>query len=130
MDIETSTDDVTLPVRAQLEGYNARDIEAFMLWWTDDCQYYAFPSTLLASGVDEIRARHVTRFQEPNLFGKLLSRVTVGNVVVDHETVIRTFPEGPGEVDVICIYEIERGKIHKAWFKSGQPRLYSENAIG
>jgi len=78
---------------------------------------------LLAANVAEIRARHVERFKEPDLHGELLSRIVVGNVVVDHETVTRTFPEGKGEVDVICIYEIEHGKIAKAWFKMGERRL-------
>ncbi len=117
-------DEITRPVRQQLEAYNSHDIEAFMQWWAEDCQYYAFPATLLASGASEIRARHVERFKESNLFGRLLSRITVGNVVVDHETVTRSFPEGPGEVDVICIYEIDGGKIAKAWFKMGTPRLF------
>ena len=36
----------------------------------------------------------------------------------------RTFPEGPGEIDVIAIYEVENGKIAKAWFKQGSPRLH------
>lgn len=115
--------DPALPVQKQLEAYNARDIEAFMPWWADDCQFYAFPSTLLANGAEEIRSRHVIRFQEPDLFGKLLSRTVLDNLVVDHETVTRNFPEGPGELDVICIYEIENGKIAKAWFKQGTPRL-------
>ena len=110
-------------VQMQLEAYNARDIESFMQWWAADCAYYAFPDTQLAHGADEISARHVERFKEPNLFGKLLYRSVIGNVVVDHETVRRTFPEGTGEVDVICIYEIADGKIAKAWFKVGTPRL-------
>lgn len=120
--------DVTFPVRMQLDAYNAKDIEGFMQWWADDCQYYAFPSTLLASGADEIRERHLARFAEPDLFGRLIARMTVGNMVVDHETVTRNFPEGRGEVDVICIYEIESGKIAKAWFKLGTPRLHSTAA--
>jgi hypothetical protein len=107
----------------QLEAYNARDIDAFMLWWADHCEYYAFPSTSLASGVAAIRERHVERFKEPDLSGKLLTRIVVGNMVVDQETVQRNFPEGRGEVDVICIYEIEVGKIIKAWFKMGERRL-------
>lgn len=111
------------PVAGQLEAYNARDIEAFMPWWAEDCRYYAFPDTLLAEGAEAIRARHVLRFAEPDLFGKLLSRVAVGNMVVDHEVVTRNFPEGVGEVEVICIYEVEDGRIAKAWFKQGQPRL-------
>jgi putative hydrolase of HD superfamily len=117
-------DDVALPVARQLDAYNARDIEAFMACWADDCVYYAFPDTLLAEGAAAVRARHVERFKESNLHGHLLSRSVVGNVVVDHETVTRTFPDGPGEVDVLCIYEIEGGKIAKAWFKLGQPRLF------
>jgi hypothetical protein len=88
-----------------------------MEWWADDCQYYEFPSMLLARGVAEIRESHVARFKEPKLFGPLIKRIVVANVVVDHETVTRTFPEGTGEVDVLAIYEIEHGKIAKAWFK-------------
>lgn len=120
---DPSHDDMATPVRRQLEAYNARDIDAFMRWWAEDCQYYAFPSTLLASGAAEIRVRHVERFKEPDLFGTLLTRIVVGNMVVDHETVRRSFPEGPGEVDVVAIYEIEAGKIAKAWFKQGERRL-------
>lgn len=123
------THDIERPVQQQLEAYNARDIEAFMVWWAEDCQYYAFPSTLLASGAAEIRARHVERFREPDLHGKLLTRIVMGNLVVDHETVTRNFPEGKGEVDVVCIYEVEAGKIAKAWFRMGERRLLPQNAI-
>jgi len=111
------------PVQQQLHAYNARDIGAFMQWWADDCEYYEFPSRLLARGAAEIRERHVVRFNEPNLFGRLIHRAVVGNIVVDQERVTRTFPEGPGEVDVLAIYEIVDGKIAKAWFKVGVPQL-------
>ena len=83
--------EIELPVQKQLEAYNARDIDAFMLWWADDCQYYAFPATLLAGSAAEIRERHIERFKEPDLHGKLLTRIVVGNVVIDHGVVI---PEG------------------------------------
>ena len=117
------TDEIAYPVQMQLEAYNARDIDAFMGWWADGCQYYAFPGTLLADGAAAVRERHVERFKEPDLFGRLLTRIVVGNVVVDHETVQRNFPDGRGEVDVVCIYEVEGGKIAKAWFKMGERRL-------
>jgi len=120
----TQPNDTAYLVHMQLQAYNARDMGAFMLWWADDCQYYGFPSTLLANGAAETRARHIERFKEADLFGKLLTRIDVGNVVVDHETVQRNFPEGRGEVDVICIYEIEGGKIAKASFKTGERRLH------
>jgi hypothetical protein len=111
------------PVRKQLDAYNARDIDAFMQWWSDDCEYYEFPARLLASGAAQIRERHVTRFKEPNLFGKLIKRSVVDNLVVDQEVVTRTFADGIGEVDVLAIYQIENGKIAKAWFKMGSLRL-------
>ena len=117
--------DVAYPVHMQLEAYNLRDIDAFMAWWAEDCRYYAFPDTLLAEGADQVRQRHVERFQEVSLFGHLLHRAVVGNLVVDHETVRRNFPQGEGEVDVICIYEVVAGKIAQAWFKLGQPRLFA-----
>jgi hypothetical protein len=111
------------PVREQLAAYNARDIDAFMRWWADDAQYYEFPDRLLASGAAAIRERHIARFAEPNLFGKLLSRIVVDDLAVDHETVTRNFPDGPGEVDVVAIYQVRDGKIAKAWFKLGPPRV-------
>ena len=115
--------DPAFPVQMQLDAYNKRDIDAFMAWWADDCQYYEFPSKLLASGAAEIRERHLIRFEEANLFGRLLNRIVLGNLVVDHETVTRDFPEGPGELDVVAKYEIADGKIAKAWFKMGTRRL-------
>jgi hypothetical protein len=114
-------------VQQQLEAYNARDIDAFMRWWAEDCCYLSFPDQLLAKGVAEIRERHLMRFREPNLHGRLVTRLSVGNLVIDQEVVTRSFPEGPGEVDVIAIYEVEGGKISKAWFKMGKPRLHNSS---
>ena len=110
-------------VQGQLDAYNARDIDAFMSHWADDAQYFAHPAELLASGAARIRERHLARFMEANLHGQLLHRMAVGNLVVDHELVSRTFPEGQGRVEVIAIYEVDGGKIAKAWFKIGKPML-------
>jgi hypothetical protein len=110
-------------VQAQLDAYNARDIDSFMRWWSQDCQYYEFPSKLLASGSAQIRERHIVRFREPDLFGRLLSRIVAGDLVIDHETVVRTFPEGAGEVDVVAIYQVKDGKIANAWFRMGPNRI-------
>lgn len=128
MDVTPAPSDPVLPVQRQLDAYNARDIDAFMQYWADDCQYYEFPARLLASGAAEIRGRHIARFQEPNLFGTLLNRISMGNLVVDQEIVTRSFPDGPGEVDVVAIYEVADGKIAKAWFKMGTPRLHAAGA--
>lgn len=110
-------------VQRQLNAYNARDIDAFMACWAADAKIYAHPDTLLADGAAAIRARHETRFREPNLFGRLIQRMSAGNTVVDREVVTRTFPEGPGQVDVIAIYDLTGGKITCAWFAMGEPML-------
>lgn len=115
--------DVVRPAREQLEAYNARDIERFMQCWADDCSYYAFPSELLAQGAAQIRERHIERFKEPDLHGRLVNRMVVGNTVIDQEVVTRNFPEGIGEVDVIAIYEVEKDRIARAWFKVGPRRM-------
>jgi len=46
----SSTADIERPVQKQLDAYNARDIDAFMPWWSEDCHYYEFPDRLLARG--------------------------------------------------------------------------------
>lgn len=110
-------------VKAQLDAYNAKDIEAFMAMWAEDAEIYAHPSTLLARGHTEIRARHLIRFQEPHLEAKLLHRMAVGNFVVDQERVTRDFPEGVGEIEVMAMYEVVDEKITKAWFVFGEQVL-------
>ncbi len=110
-------------VQRQLDAYNARDIDSFMACWAADAQIFDHPDTLAADSAAAIRERHAVRFTEPNLFGRLVNRLAVGDMVVDQEVVTRTFPEGPGRVDVIAIYQVTDGKIVKAWFKRGEPVL-------
>ncbi|CAM5765204.1 steroid Delta-isomerase [Labrys miyagiensis] len=112
-------------VAAQLEAYNRRDIEAFMACWHEDAVYFAHPDTLLARGAAEIRARHLDRFRESALHGRLIARLSVGDLVVDREIVTRNFPDGIGAIDMIAIYQVESGRIARAWFKMGTPRIGS-----
>ncbi|WP_395396738.1 nuclear transport factor 2 family protein [Novosphingobium sp. BL-8A] len=108
-------------VRRQLDAYNARDIDGFMACWANDAEVYAWPSDRIAKGAEEIRTRHIERFNEPDLFAHLVSRTAVDGLVVDREVVTRNFPQGRGTLDVIGIYELEAGKIKRAWFKQGVP---------
>ncbi len=109
--------------QGQLDAYNARDIDAFMRYWAEDAEIYEFPDKLLATGSAAIRERHIARFTEANLHGRLMQRMVMGNRVVDRETVTRTFPEGTGRLEVTALYEIEGGKIAKAWFMMGAKTL-------
>ena len=78
-------------VQRQLDAYNDRDIDAFMRLWCDDAEIFEHPSKLVAKGSAEVRERHLLRFKEPNLHGELLQRMVMGQTVVDHERVTRTF---------------------------------------
>ena len=111
-------------VQRQLDAYNARDLNALLAIYADDAQAFEHPSKLLASGTEELRQRFAARFQEPNLHATLLNRIVSGSIVIDHEKVTRTFPEGPGELELVMIYEVVRGRIARAWSIVGEKKLF------
>lgn len=110
-------------VQRQLDAYNAKDIDAWVATYAKDAQQFEHPAKLLASGHAEIRARIVPRLSEPNIYARLISRTVMGKVVIDHEVVTRTFPEGPGKVELVCIYVVDNGLIQSASFVFGPPIL-------
>jgi hypothetical protein len=118
----SSTDPASV-IQRQLDAYNARDLDALMGTYAEDAQLFEHPSTLLASGASVLRERFALRFQEPNLHAHLLNRVAIGQAVVDYEEVSRTFPEGTGKVRLMMIYEVQGGKITKAWSIVGEKTL-------
>lgn len=109
-------------VKAQLEAYNSRDLEAWLATYSEDAEQFLLHAGSLAKGRDAIRKRMEDRFKDARLHAELIHRITVENVVVDHELVTRTFPDGPGTVEMVCIYEVQAGKIAKATFAIGQAR--------
>lgn len=74
-----------------------------------------------------MRKRMLVRFAEPDLHARLLSRAVMENIVVDHEVITRNFPEGKGEIEMLCVYEVQNGLIKTASFAVGQPKLYDLN---
>ena len=110
-------------VQRQLDAFNARDVDALLAIYAEDAEMFEHPAKLVARGSAELRARFITRFQEPNLRATLLKRIVSGNTVVDHESVLRTFPEGPGRIDLVMIYEVKGGRIAKAWSIAGPSTL-------
>lgn len=113
-------------VQTQLDAYNARDIEAFVATYTDDAQIFEHPATLLAAGSAQLRDRYAARFKEPNLRAVVVKRIVMGNMVIDHERVTRTFPEGPGTSEAVAIYEVQDGKIAKVWLVMGPKTLSTQ----
>ena len=113
-------------VQSQLDAYNAKNIDDLMEVYADDAQQFEHPAKLLASGATEIRPRFEARFKEQNLHAQLLNRIVSGDVVIDHEIVTRTFPEGTGKIELVAIYEVKDERIAKAWFISDKKTLDSK----
>lgn len=110
-------------VQQQLDAYNAHDLEAWLATYAADACQYQHPATLLARGHAEIRQRAIARFTEPDLHAQLLHRQVLGQVVIDHEMVRRNFAEGPGYIELLCLYTVEEGKISSASFVAGPVQL-------
>ncbi|MDM0081510.1 nuclear transport factor 2 family protein [Variovorax sp. J31P179] len=110
-------------VQAQLDAYNAKDLEALLRTYAVDAEQFALNGERLARGHSELRTRFAVRLAEADIHARLLSRIVMGNVVTDHELVTRNFPEGRGSVEMLCIYEVLGGHIQKATFALGEKRL-------
>jgi putative hydrolase of HD superfamily len=115
-------------VQAQLDAFNAKDIDALMRAYAPDAEQFTLHGERLANGHDEIRPRYIARFTEPDLYARLLSRIVMGNVVTDLELITRNFPEGVGTLEMLCIYEVSEGRIRKASFAAGEKRLLPASA--
>lgn len=112
-------------VQAQLDAFNAKDIDALMSTYAPDAEQFALHGPRLAKGHDELRPRYMARFEEPDLFARLLSRTVVGNFVTDLELITRNFPEGPGTLEMLCIYEVVDGRIQRASFAAGLTTMFA-----
>ena len=110
-------------VQAQLDAYNARDLDALLATYAPDAEQFALGGERLARGHAGMRERFAERFREPDLHAVLLSRTVMGGIVVDYERITRNFPEGRGTVEMLCIYEVHRGLIRRATFALGEKAL-------
>ncbi len=93
-------------VQAQLDAYNAKDVEALLETYAHDAEQYTLHGERLAKGHEQLR----TRF--------------LASVVVDYELITRNFPEGLGTLEMLCVYEVVAGRIQKASFAVGEKRVH------
>ena len=117
--ISKASEDV---VQSQLDAYNSRDLEAWLDTYSEDAEQFLLHTGELAKGREAIRKRMKDRFTDGKLHAQLIHRISMENIVVDHELVTRTFPDGLNEIEMICVYEVAAGKIIKATFAIGQAR--------
>jgi hypothetical protein len=60
-------------VQAQLDAYNAKDIDALLATYAPDAEQYVLHGERLAQGHAQMRERFLARFAEPDLHARLLS---------------------------------------------------------
>lgn len=102
-------------VNAQLDAYNARDVEAFAAMYADDACAYRMPhNELRFRGKAQIIEHYGSKtFKNTGLHAQILGRLVIGNKVIDHE---RTAGIRPEPIDVMVVYEVNDKLIQTVWF--------------
>ena len=101
--------------QAQLDAYNAQDVDALCRHFADDMAVADLNAEPNLHGVTAFRERHIGLFaQFPQNRAELLSRVEIGNRVIDHERVFRSPDATPFEV--AAIYTFAGDKIARVDF--------------
>ena len=97
----------------QLDGYNKRDIEAFLKPYAKNVKVYTYPDELNYEGIEEMRKIYAPMFEKTkDLHCKITSRIVKGNVVIDEELVTAN----GNTFKAVAIYEITNGKISSVRF--------------
>ena len=101
--------------QAQLDAYNAQDLDAYCGFFTDDVVVADLNGNVTSEGAAAYRDRYEKAFALfPQNKAELLNRIVVGDTVIDHERVVRG-PQGP-EFEVAAIYSFRDGKIARVDF--------------
>jgi len=102
-------------VQRQLNGYNRRDINAFLAPYDEDVELYDFPGQINGKGKENIRSQYAAMFKRfPDLHCELVNRIISGNTVIDHEKISGIPNED--DFEAIVIYKIDKNKITKVYF--------------
>ena len=101
-------------VDRQLDAYNARDLERFAAQYSDDVCCYRPPAIEpVLRGKTAFAAFYATqRFVHEGLRAEVLTRIILGNKVVDHE---RIFGVREDPFEAVIVYEVKDGLIATTW---------------
>lgn len=103
-------------VQAQVEAYNARDLEKFVGLYAKDAAIYRLPrGELIGKGEAFFRQRYKARFDSsPHLHATIHDRIVLGNYVIDREEVVREREEPT--MNAVAIYRVDGDRIDRVWF--------------
>ena len=88
--------------------------------YADSVRIFRMPSTEPAiAGKAQLTDAYRARLSTPGLRADILSRILLGNKVIDHERIAGI---GDHPIEALAIYEVSAGLIENVWFfYPGQP---------
>ena len=101
--------------QAQLDAYNAQDLDAYCAFFAKDVLVADLNGAVTTQGIEAYRTRYDGVFKQfPQNKAELLNRIVVGSTVIDHEKVVRS--PGGESFEVIAIYTLADGKVARVDF--------------
>ena len=96
-------------VEAQLEAYNARDVDRFLACYSPKVVVQDGAGNTLMEGHESMRAEYAPFFAEcPDLRAELLHRIEAGDYVIDEERIHGWHPD---PIRAVAIYHVADGLI-------------------
>ena len=99
-------------VQAQVEAYNAQDIDAFLACYHPDCAFVPWSGEVTLRGLAAFREAYSQLWRRsPQLQARILQRIVVGRHVIDLELMLHHVA-GPRD-PLVVIYETEGAYIRR-----------------
>ncbi len=100
-------------VDAQVEAYQAKDVERFLSCYAEDASVVLFEGTPMFADKQVMREQYGRLFAaSPGLHLTIANRMTAGEFVVDEEHVSgMNFGDMPAEMTALSVYRVTDGKI-------------------
>ena len=101
-------------VQRQLDAYNARDLDRFLVNFSDDITVYRLPSLEPSLAGKPALAQFYAsqRFNLPGLRAELVNRIVLGSKVIDHE---RIFGVRDAPFEMAVAYHVVGDAIERMW---------------
>ncbi|HEX3957416.1 MAG TPA: nuclear transport factor 2 family protein [Trebonia sp.] len=100
-------------VDAQIEAYQAKDVERFLVCYAEDASVVLFDGTPMFADKRVMREQYGRLFADsPGLHLTIANRISAGEFVVDEEHVSgMRFGDMPAEMTALSVYRVTDGKI-------------------
>ena len=102
-------------VQAQLEAFNAKDLETLLQTFSADAEIFALHGRRLAAGRAALSEWFMLEWRRNDPHVDLLSRTQLGETVIDRERIVNR-AQGCAGAEVLCTYQVEGGVIRRATF--------------